>query len=217
MWWDLSHENCGEGSLCSQWDSGLVYSKEKFSWWPIYHLETVRPWKEVEAEEGVCSPSWWLIVHETRIAIQYVWQFLNGWLFHKLDSFGKERIQSKKPKQTQKTTLKNKILLILFRVIHGSGSPHLVSLQSCHLPTFTPLWKACTWHVWVLFVFFFLIYYNYYFICAEAEEAEEKTLTEVKSVQKDVAFVLPESDLVPSPAIYYSYLLPDREEEKDGK
>lgn len=67
------------------------------------------------------------------------------------------------------------------------------------------------------FCFFFLIYYNYYFICAEAEEAEEKTLTEVKSVQKDVAFVLPESDLVPSPAIYYSYLLPDREEEKDGK
>lgn len=100
MGWDLSHEGCEESSQCRGWDAGVVHPKGKIQW---HCLETVvKPWWQEEAEEEVlCVPPWWQMVHKARTTIQYIWQLLHGWLFHKWASFGTGRIQSKKTKQEQ--------------------------------------------------------------------------------------------------------------------
>lgn len=93
MQWDFSHEGCEESSQCREWDAGVVYTRGKMQWYIGHQLETLmRPWWQKEAEEDtLCVPSWRQMVHKARTTIQYIWQLLHGWLFHKWGSFGTGR------------------------------------------------------------------------------------------------------------------------------
>lgn len=129
------------------------------------------------------------MVHKARTTIQYIWQLLHGWLFHKWGSFGTGR----GPKwEDQARTAKQFFFFLIACDFMWSDSwfwilslppPYLVSPQSYY-----PLILDCSCHpgnpgVHVDFFFYFLIVLR--------QRKLEITPIKVKAMQRDAVSLSP--------------------------